>query len=125
MLQLHRLANLSCKFFILLLNLSQPAYKVTHHLYIPKHEVSFSVQERFLIRLSRLILNRFCSVFQFRLYIQGVPKVDIYFFVGFCTKIVSLKQKLPKYGVVNVIGNWSSAISLTMPRNILFPQHMF
>ena len=52
-------------------------------------------------------------------------QVNIYFFIEFIVKIVRLEQKLLKYRVIDVIGNWSSAMSIVMPLNILFLQHVF
>ena len=70
MLQVHRLATLFCKFYILASSLHRLTYKGTHRLYILRLKASIYVQEHFLIPLLPIILNRFCSVFQFRLYIR-------------------------------------------------------
>ena len=113
-------------FYILALNFCQLAYKGTHHLYIPKHEVSFYMREHFLIRLLRFILNRFCSVFQFRLYIRGCPVGWYILFHLILWQNNQAWAEAPEaHEVVNVIGNWSSAISITMPRLKLLPQHIF
>ena len=71
MLQVHRLATLLCKLYILASSFHWLTYKGIHRLYIVRLEASFYAWEHFLIQSLPLILNRFCLVFQFRLYVRG------------------------------------------------------
>ena len=125
MLQVHRLVTLFCKFYVLASSVHRLTQRGTHRLYIPRLKVSFYVRQNFLILFLWIILNRFCSVFNFVCISEAVSQVNVYIFVGLIAKRVQLKQKLLKYEVIDVVGNWSGAISVAMPRNILFPQHVF
>ena len=66
-----RLTTVLCKSYILASGFHRLTYKGTYRLHIARLEASFYVQEHFLIRLLRIILDRFCLVFKFCLYIQG------------------------------------------------------
>ena len=125
MLQLLRLVTLLCKFYILTSSPHQQTYKGTHWLYILRLEASFYTWEHFLIQSLPLILNRFCSVFQFHWYIRGCLAGHYILFHRIIAKIVRFELKLLKDRVIDIIENWSNTTSIVLPCNILFLQHVF